>query len=344
MDHDRVRVGVLGAGFISDYHVAGLQAAGADVVALFSRSAETARAKVDRFGIPTVTTDQAEFFARRDVDAVVVATPDFTHEALAVAALERGKAVLVQKPMARTVAEGRRMIAAAEASGGLLCVSFMHRHFAEVEALRPLLAAGALGEVFAVRQRNATPGSDWAEWYYRRENVGGGVVMQLGVHGIDLLRLLFGEIVAVQATTATVRRERTLADGTTVVSDNEDLALATYRFASGLLASHEMTNAEMAGTDRFRLEVYGTAGTAWLRSERGRLALYAPDNLGRSDWVVPELPPDAFGERQHRRFLAMVRGEAPPDGSARDGLCSLLVAAAIYRSAASGRWEEVEPA
>jgi predicted dehydrogenase len=330
---------VLGAGHISDYHIRGLRAAGAEVVALLGRTLERARARAARHGIALATDRPGDVLGRDDVDAVVIATPDFTHEALATAAAGAGKAILLQKPMARTSAECVRIIDAARRTRVPLCVSFMHRYLAEVVAVRELLARGALGRVLHARQRNATRGADWAAWFYSRESVGGGALMQLGVHGIDLLRQLFGEIEAVQGTLATTVPARLLADGTRVIPDNEDLVTATYRFASGLVATHEVSYAEVAGTDRFRLEIYGEAGTAWLRSERGRLAVCAPGHLGQDGWVAPPLGPEDTGLPQHRHFLDMVRGEAPPDGSDRDGLASVLVAEAVYRSAAAARWE-----
>jgi predicted dehydrogenase len=337
----RVRVGVLGAGHISDYHIEGLQEAGAEVVALFGRSETSVRAKAQRFGVPHVATDYRDILVRDDVEAVVVATPDFTHEEVAVAAARAGKAILLQKPMARTSAECLRILDAAERAGVLLCVSFLHRYFEEVQAIRELLARGVLGRVHYLRQRNATAGADWAAWFYSKDQVGGGVVLQLGVHGIDLVRHLFGEIDSVNATLATVRTRRTLADGSVVSPDNEDLALASYRLASGALAVHEMNYAEVAGTDRFRLEVYGELGTGWLRTDKGRLAVWAPAHFGRAEWMQPDLPAPSFRRRQHHHFLAMVRGEAPADLSAHDGLATLRVAEAIYRAAASGRVERV---
>ena len=338
------RVAVLGAGFISDYHVEGLRAAGAEVVAIASAGGASARARAAHHGIPIATEDWRGLLGRRDVDAVVVATPDWTHEDLAVAAVQAGKAALVQKPMGRSAAECRRMIEAATRAGTLLCVAFLHRYAEEVEALRALLGRDALGPVGFVRHRNATAGADWAAWFYGREKVGGGVVQQLGAHGIDLLRHLFGEVVEVQATVARTRRERTLADGSVVRPDNEDLAVATYRFASGLVAQHEMSYTEVAGTDRFRMEVYGARGTAWVRSERGRLAVYAADGTAPAVWATPELAGPDVGRRQHEHFVRMVRQEAPPDGSDRAGLAVALVAEAIYRAAASGRRERVERA
>ena len=341
MSNEPVRVGLLGAGFITDYHLAGLQQAGANVVSIFSRTETRAQAKAERFGIPHYTSHYPTLLARDDVEAVVITTPDYTHQQLAIAAAKAGKAVYLQKPMARNARECLDIIDAAQAADVPLFVSFMHRYMVEVDKMRQLLAAGALGPVYEIRQRNATAGADWAGWFYSKEKVGGGVVLQLGVHGIDLLRFLFGEITRVRATTALMKKERRLADGSVVRPDNEDTALATYRFASGVVATHEMTFNEQAGTDRFRMEIYGEKGTAWLRSERGRLALYAPDFLGQDGWFEPKLPAPNFGWRQHHHFLSMLRGQEPVDTSARDGLATLLVSEAIYRSAEAGTWEEV---
>lgn len=341
MTGEKLRVGVMGAGFISTYHIEGLRAAGAQVVAISSRTLESARKQASVYDIPFVTDQNEAVLAHPEVEAVVIATPDYTHRDLALQAIEAGKPVLLQKPMARNSAECRDIIEAGERAGVPVFVSFMHRYFEEVFAVRELLAQQALGSVFAVRQRNATPGGSWAAWLYSREKVGGGVMMQLGVHGVDLLRHLFGEIEAVKATTALTRKERRLSDGTVVRPDAEDVVFATYRFASGLLATHEVAYNEVAGTDRFRMEIYGESGTAWLRSERGPLALYAPAYAGREGWFQPALPESNPGLRQHRHWIDMLRGEAPHDGSDRDGLAAIQVIEAVYRSAETGQWQEV---
>lgn len=339
-DASRAGVGMIGAGFISRYHLAGLRAAGARVPVVYSRRLDTARARAAEFGIEHATDRVDDVLTREDVDAVVIATPDATHEEMAAAAARAGKAVLVQKPMGVDPDQCRRMIDTARRHTVPLYVSFMHRHFEEVAALRRMLCDGRLGRITAVRVRNATPGADWAPWFYSRDQVGGGVLMQLGVHGIDLVQHLFGGITEVFAATRTTRTLRTLSDGTTVRPDNEDLALTTYRIGADLLASHECSYTEVAGTDRFRLEVYGEEGTVWLRSERGRLAWY---DRARGTWDVPPSGPDDPGEAQHRHFLAMLGGVAPDDESAAAGLAATEVVAAAYRSADSGRWSEVRP-
>lgn len=335
-----VRVGILGAGSISDYHIEGFLSAGADVVSVYSRNKLNARRKAGQHGIEHSCDSVSELLSRDDIDLVAIATPDFTHEDLAVAAARSGKAVLLQKPMARSSVEAIRIVQAAEQAGVPLVVSFMHRYFEEIVAAGEMLSQGLLGKIHMVRQRNATPGADWAGWFYNSDQ-SGGVVMQLGVHGIDLVRFLFGEIESVKAVTETSRNERILADGSHIKPDNEDLAFAAYRLKSGILATHEMSYREAAGTDRFRMEIYGELGTAWLRSEKGRIAWCIPEQNGGVEWIAPDLPEPGLGKRHHEHVLAMVRGETPLDASAQDGVAALMVAEAIYRSSSTDNWTSV---
>jgi predicted dehydrogenase len=341
MSEKLLQIGMVGAGFISHYHIQGVQEAGGVIHSVYNHTLEKAKTRASEYDITQATDQYDDLLHDPDIDALIIATPDFTHQDYTIRALQAGKPVLLQKPMGRNADECLAMIDAAEETGTPLYVSFMHRYFEEIEALQQLLKQDALGQVFSIRQRNATPGADWAAWFYSKDQVGGGVMLQLGVHGIDLLRYVFGEITHVKATTERMVKARQLADGTIVTPDNEDFVIATYRFASGAIAVHECSYTEVAGTDRFRMEVYGSAGTAWLRTERGRLAIYAPDHIGQSGWLASDLNAERVGYRQHRHFIDMVRGTAPPDNSAHDGLMSIRVAEAIYRAAASTTWEAV---
>ena len=251
--------------------------------------------------------------------------------------------MLLQKPMAMTAEGCRRILAAEAASSGRLTVSFMHRFFPEVVWLRDLLASGELGRLHSFRLRNATPGADWSDWFYRPGTVAGGVVMQLGVHGIDLCRQMFGPVRDLAAAARTAVPERCIGGGRVVGTELEDTLLAAYRHEDGLIGTHEMSYTELAGCDRFRLEVYAERGTVWLRSERGPAALFAPELTGVSDWLAPPLEAELPGARQHRHWLAMVRGEQPRDDTPEAGLYSLVVAEAIYRAARDRRWATVEP-
>lgn len=334
---DMVTVAVIGAGFIADYHVNGLAAAGgADVAALVGRRHEATAKKARSLGITRVETDYRKVLDDKTIDAVVVASPDGTHERIAVDALAAGKSVLLQKPMALDSTQCRNIIDSATGSAGTLTVSFMHRYFPEVAWLREMLQQEKLGAIHSARIRNATPGADWNDWFFKPGNVSGGVVMQLGVHGIDLCRHLFGPIASVAAEMLTARPERKLADGRTVRSEFEDNVLALYRLAGGMQASHEMSYTEIRGCDRFRLEVYGEHGTVWLRSERGAASIFAPSVTGQDAWVAPELVEAPFGQAHHRHWLSIVRGEVPPDDTPLAGLASIEVAETIYKAAKAG--------
>lgn len=332
----RIGVAMLGAGFIADYHLAGLAACGrADVRAVVGRTAGRARAVAARHGVPHCGDDLAAVLDRPDVQAVVIATPDDTHEAVATAAAVAGKHILLQKPMAGSVPAARRIVAAAQRHGVDLQVSFMHRFFEEVEAARQFLADGALGRILAARIRNATPGPDWDAWFYQRAHVPNGVADQLAVHGIDLVRFLLGPIVGVNALARTALPVRTLRDGRKVTVEVVDNVVATYTLADGTLVTHEVSQTEIAGCDRFRFEIYGEEGTLWLRGERGALALYAPARHG-AVWHVPTLPACAPGARQHAVWLAGIAGDQPRLATADDALHGMQVIAAMLRSIAQG--------
>lgn len=340
---DRLGIALVGAGFIADYHLGGLaDVAEADVRVVASRTPEKAREVGARHGVRDATDDVSAAIRRPDVAAVIVATPDDTHEALAVEAMRAGRAVLLQKPMAPTSSACRRILAVAAETGCDLQVSWMHRHFEEIATARVLLAEGAVGRVISVRVRNATPGPDWGDWFFRSDVVGGGVVLQLGTHGVDLIGHLFGRIVSVSARTATLLPERRLRDGRIVPVENPDTAHAVYEVEEGPLVHHEMSMIEPAGTDRFRMEIYGAEGVLWLRTEHGLLASRRP---GDRDWTAHALPEAPLGRRQHRQWVDGLLGLRPKEATAVDGLHSLLVAEAIARSAdRSGVLTPVEPA
>jgi predicted dehydrogenase len=329
-----VRIALVGAGFIADFHLAGLAGLpGAEVRVVASRRLGRACEVARRFRVPDCTDDVAATLRRTDIDAVVVTTPDDTHEEIAVAALRAGKSVLLQKPMAPTAAACRRIMDEARRAGRDLQVSWMHRHFPEVAMAAGLLSAGTIGHPETVRLRNATPGPDWADWFFRREAVSGGVVHQLGVHGMDLVDHLFGPVARVSARTKILRPERRLRDGRIVAVQTPDTALAVYEVPGGPVVHHEMSMIEAAGTDRFRMEVYGSAGTLWLRTERGPLASI---RAGEKDWAVHDVGVEQPGRYLHEAWIDGMAGRAPPATTALAGLRSLLVAEAVLRSAAQG--------
>lgn len=330
------RVALIGAGSIAAYHLSGLRAAGAPAVAVASRTLTAAQAVAMAHDVPEALDDWRRLLGRRDVDAVIVATPDATHRELACAFLAAGKAVLLQKPMAATVAEAGLIRDAAGASGAVLEVSFMHRHFAEVVRARAMLAESVLGEVLSARIRNATPGPDWAPWFWQRAG-SGGVVAQIGVHGIDLVRHLLSPIVSVAALGGRRVPVRILRDGTRVEPELEDHVAAAYLLQGGAVVSHEMSFSDAGATDRFAMEIHGARGTLTIRGSRGALA------VRQGAWRDVMVPDDDPGRRQHAEFLEIVAGRHPPTGSDADGLAAQRVVEAVAEAVATGRRVEMPP-
>ncbi|MEO8485759.1 MAG: Gfo/Idh/MocA family oxidoreductase, partial [Betaproteobacteria bacterium] len=230
-----------------------------------------------------------------------------------------------------SVAAAKRILDVAVERGVDLQVSFMHRYFDEVVEARRWIAEAAIGRVLSARVRNATPGPDWSDWFYRKASVPHGVADQLGVHGIDLVEHLLAPIRSVGARARIALPVRALRDGRRIAVETPDNVVATYELDDGTLVSHEISQTEVAGCDRFRMEIYGESGTIWLRSERGSFAACVPGRHGR-EWQVPALPTTPAGKRQHDAWLAGVAGEAPRLPTAADAVRGMRVVEAMMRS------------
>ena len=149
---EKLRFGVIGAGSFAEVcHVPGLQAAGAEVVAIAGRRRERARALAERFGIRHVEPDAAALCAREDLDGVAICTPNDAHREAALLAFAHRKHVLCEKPLALDVADAEPMLAAADTSGRVHQVAFTYRYLHGVAELRRRVAAGDVGEPYLFR-------------------------------------------------------------------------------------------------------------------------------------------------------------------------------------------------
>jgi predicted dehydrogenase len=201
-----IRVALLGSGWIQAFHArAVFERPDAELVAVANHREQSAAALAERFGIPRVTTDWAALAADPEVDAAVVATPNALHAPQAVELLRHGKHVLVEKPMATSVAACDRMIEASRASGAFLMVAHCWRFHADVIAMRDRIAGGDLGAVVATRGYGVHAGWGPSGWFTDPELAGGGALVDMGVHAIDTARFLLGDpgSVRVCATVAT---------------------------------------------------------------------------------------------------------------------------------------------
>ena len=261
----RKRIGIIGLGFGVQVYLPAFRSEGWDVVALCSRHRDAAARAAAAAGVPDVHDDALELIARRDLDAVAIATPPRSHHPLALAALDRGKHVLCEKPFALDATQAAQMLDAAERSGRTAMVGHEFRHAPQRAFVRQLLDEDYIGtprlctiELFL--DRYVTPAPRHSTWQaYEAE--GGGLLGALGSHYIDGLRQWFGEVVAATGRLATLRPEvAEPGTGAIVHAQTDDTFLFTLEFASGVIASMSASFATTPARGA-RIAVMGDRGT-----------------------------------------------------------------------------------
>ncbi|WP_079086887.1 Gfo/Idh/MocA family protein, partial [Streptomyces silvensis] len=297
-----VGVGMVGYAFMGAAHSQGWRTVGrvfdlpvdARLTAVCGRDGAAVRAAADRLGWASAETDWRALVARDDIDLVDICTPGDSHAEIAVAALDAGKHVLCEKPLANTVAEAEAMAAAAAraaARGQVAMVGFNYRRVPALALARRMVAEGRLGTLRHVRLSYL---QDWLvdpsfplTWRLRKDRAGSGALGDLGAHIVDLAQFLTGEgIAGVSALTETFVRERPLLDaGAGAVSAAggagagrvragtgqvtvDDAALFTARFPSGALATFEATRFAAGRKNALRVELNGSDGSLTFDLER----------------------------------------------------------------------------
>ena len=193
MTSDHLGIGIVGSGFIAAAHAeAFARLPRATVRAVASRSAGRAAEFAARWGIPAWLTDFRELAGRPDVDVVCIAAPNALHKDIAVAAARAGKHVICEKPLARTLREADEMISACEAAGVLLMYAEEICFAPKYVRAKELADEGALGDVYLVRQTEQHYGPH-SDWFWDVERSGGGVLMDMGCHGIEFARWVLGK-------------------------------------------------------------------------------------------------------------------------------------------------------
>ncbi|MEU3626958.1 dehydrogenase [Amycolatopsis coloradensis] len=233
---------------------------------LGGRDEVRAKAAAERFGWEAVETDWRALIARDDVDLVDICTPGDSHAEIAIAALEAGKHVLCEKPLANTLAEAEAMAEAAakaRANGVRSMVAFNYRRVPALAHARKLVASGALGEIRHVRSVYL---QDWLSdplspmtWRLHKDKAGSGALGDLGAHIVDAAQFVTGEdITGVSALTDTFVKERPDGSGGTGQVTVDDTALFLGRFTGGAVASFEATRFALGRKNAMRLEINGS--------------------------------------------------------------------------------------
>lgn len=188
-----LRLAVLGYGFIGDMHTRAAADVGLDVCIVAGHHLDRAQAFAERHGIARATTDWQVAVVSDEIDAVVIGTPNSLHHPQALAAIDAGKHVLLEKPMAMNTAQAEEIVAAAQTAGVTLLVGHMWRYRDEVIATRDRIAAGSIGTPVRTRGYGVHAGWGPSGWFTNAALAGGGALIDMGIHAIDTARFLLGD-------------------------------------------------------------------------------------------------------------------------------------------------------
>jgi predicted dehydrogenase len=331
-------VAVIGVG-MGEAHVRGYAAIpDVQVAAVVDISEQRGRDCASRYHVPLVLCDYRELLALPEIDAVSVCLPNDLHAPVTIAALQAGKHVLCEKPMASNLADAEAMAAAARETGRTLAISVNYRWSWSPDSwyLKELIDSGRMGDIYYIRavslRRRTTVGGH-RSWFTQKERSGGAALTDMGPHLLDLAMWLAGDYDPTQVSGVT----RTAIMTSTNV---DDFATALVRLRGGATLSLESTWASFT-REALTLTVFGTQGGAILDQSQPagkRLALFSSDGDTQLDYtphsIVLRSPREATVQEH---FVRCVQAGRQPENSMECGLAVMRTIDAVYRSSATGR-------
>jgi predicted dehydrogenase len=301
-----------------------------EVVALCDHDPEKAARVAQKWGIPSSYSRLEELLDDDAIDAVDLTTPNYLHAPMAIAALDAGKHVLCERPLARSGDEAAAMAKAAKKADRLLMCAVQHRFRPDAVLLRKFVDKGDLGDIFLAKGGWLRQKTEWDsdEWRAQKRESGGGVVLELGFQMLDLALWVLGDS-KVTSVNASVHR--------TKKGEVEDSATAFLRLASGATLTLELTWGLLMEKDFAYLNLFGSGGAALLNPFRVHKGMH-----GTLVNVTPELETSRNQYRQSmeaqiQHFADALRGAKHPMGLAAEILPVMELMDAIYKSADLGK-------
>jgi predicted dehydrogenase len=311
---DRPRIGFLGVGWIGRHRMQAIVEAGAVEVAAIADASPDVAAEAGRLAPDAALVSTLDDLLDAGVDGVVIATPSAMHAEQSIRALERGAAVFCQKPLGRTAAEARAVVDAARAADRLLAVDLSYRFTEGMRRIREVVRSGELGRIYAVDFVFHNAYGPDKPWFYDPVLAGGGCVMDLGVHLVDLALwvLDFPEVPGVSA--------KLFAGGEPLGGRPdrvEDYAVASLELATGAAVQLACSWRLQAGCDAIiSAAFYGTGGGAALRNVNGSFYDFTAERYRGTARETLSVPPDAWGGRAAADWAARLAAGARFDPAA----------------------------
>ncbi|TDF93024.1 Gfo/Idh/MocA family protein [Paenibacillus piri] len=347
---NKLKVGVIGSGSISTMHL-DLYANNPEVelVAICDMNRARAEEKAAKYAIPHVYADVRELLANTEVEAVSICTWNNTHAEFSIAALDAGKHVLCEKPLCQTVEQALQVEEAVRRSGKVFQVGFVRRYGQTTQMLRKFIDSGDLGDIYYAKasclRRLGNPGG----WFSDKERSGGGPLIDLGVHVIDLCWYLMGrpKVVSVSGNTYNKLGNRAnvkhlsfyqAADYEASNNDVEDLANALIRFENGASLMVDVSFTLHAVKNELSISVHGTKGGAQVEPEL-QIATEKHDMmlnlLPQADKLTFDFVAGFQNEINH--FTGSCLGRLETLSPVEDGVEMMKMLCAVYESAALGQ-------
>ncbi|WFR56675.1 Gfo/Idh/MocA family oxidoreductase [Anaerocolumna sp. AGMB13025] len=346
---EKIKIGIIGTGSISVEHIeAYLKNSMVELYAFCDLNENRLNTMAEKYNIKHTFTDLSEMLKLKEIDAVSVCTWNSAHAPCAIAALDAGKHVLCEKPMSVSEEAAKAMKESAERNGKLLMIGFVRRYGNDCKILREFIDSDYFGDLYYAKatylRRKGNPGG----WFGDKSRSGGGPLIDLGVHVIDLVRFLMGNPKPVSVYGATFKKlsdrknikgkkfYRASSASENDICDVEDLATAMIRFDNGAVLSIEASFSLNIKKDEGKIELFGTKGGAKLNPE---LELYSEINDYLADVSLDaetSLSFDGLFAEEINHFVSCILDGTPCISPAQDGIEIMAILDAIYKSAETG--------
>lgn len=346
----KVKVGIIGAGSISEMHFTSYNSNDeVEIHAVCDLNEQRARGKAEQYGVQKYVTNYQDLLADPEIDAVSICTWNNSHAEIAIAALRADKHVLVEKPLCKTVEEAHAIERAVEESDGkTLQVGFVRRFGTNTEVLKKFIDAGDLGDIYFAKASCLRVLGNPGGWFADKERSGGGPLIDLGVHLIDLCWYLMGKpkVKSISGNTYNKLGNRSnienksfyqAADYDPEKNTVEDLANAIIRFENGASLMVDVSFTLHAKKESINVNVFGDKGGAEIEPE---LQIFTE----RNDTILNATPQiDALSfdfnkgfQKEINHFVSCVKGEQKTISPVQDGVEVMKMLTGVYESGAKG--------
>lgn len=324
---EKIRVAVIGLGSVAQLvHLPNLvKIKNAEITAVAEINKNRLNSVADKYGIKKRFSDYIQLLNDDDTDAVIITTPTHVHKEIAVACLEAGKDILVEKPLARNSKEVQEIIDCAKKNKRKLMVGMNLRYRPDSMLIRSLIDAGEIGDAFYIKCGWIRKQSSSEKWFNKREEAGGGVILDLGINLVDLALWLADSPRVISVSTQNYRHHS---------RNLEDTSVSFLRCENSVTISIEASWSMAEQKDTFFTNVYGTKGSIGLNPFR--LVKTLADEQIDFGSTFAESPAESFKKsylNELKSFIGAIKGLNPVFSSGEEALQLLKIAEAMYISA-----------